>query len=128
VDKVVYIVGFGRQLITRQSDKEARNMGMYGLSQKGFFDDLMIEPTMQKQEYVLNTNENKSASDLELYHEIHRSRQMTMAVVICISGLYPDKFLDGEGAKPACQPTSWPCRSLGRPVTRPGEAQGLLKS
>jgi hypothetical protein len=52
-----------------------RNMGMYGLSQKGFFDDLMIEPTMQKQEYVLNTNENKSASDLELYHEIHRSRQ-----------------------------------------------------
>jgi hypothetical protein len=75
VDKVVHIIGFRCQLITRQSDKAARNMGMYGLSQKGFFDDLMIEPTTQKQEYVLNTNENKSASDLELYHEIHRSRQ-----------------------------------------------------
>ena len=50
-------------------------MGMYGLSQKGFFDDLMIEPTTQKQEYVLNTNENRSASGIEVYHEIHRSRQ-----------------------------------------------------
>jgi hypothetical protein len=50
-------------------------MGMYGLSQKGFFADLMIEPTTQKQEYVLNTNENRSASGIEVYHEIQCSRQ-----------------------------------------------------
>jgi hypothetical protein len=75
VDKVVRIIDFRRQQIARHSDKAVRNMGIYGLSQKGFFADLMIEPTMQKQEYVLNTNENRSASELELYHEIHRTRQ-----------------------------------------------------
>lgn len=75
MDRIVYAIGFRRLQMICQSGKATRSIGEYGLFQKGFFVDLMIEPTMEKQEYVLNTNGNQSPSGLELHCEIHPSQQ-----------------------------------------------------